>query len=71
MLTGAEDNMTSTDKQISIKPIRICENCGHNHIAETGGKDGYTLTYELLSSCCYCNCEKYKGNSFKNRKVSQ
>jgi len=40
----------------------ICSKCKHTHIAETGGKDGYTITEERLSSCCYCDCEK--GYSF-------
>ena len=34
--------------------------CGHTHIAETGGEDGYTITKERLTECCECDCENYK-----------
>ncbi len=36
--------------------------CGHNHIGETGGKDGYTLTKERIIECLEenCDCERYE-----------
>lgn len=44
------------------RPVRICENCKHDHIAETGDCNKYDKSfYELLPMCCYCNCERYKN----------
>ena len=42
--------------------------CGHTHIVETGGEDGYTLTKERLIECPSCKCEifqKLKGLKWK------
>ena len=42
------------------RPVRICGNCGHDHIAETGDNNPEGVChYELLYECCYCNCERY------------
>jgi hypothetical protein len=48
------------------RPIRICKNCGHDHIQETGDNNPEGVYhYELLSLCCYCKCERYKSKGDK------
>lgn len=46
----------------------ICNKCGHNHVAITSdnGINNDEERYELLSECCYCDCENYDFRSVEN-----
>lgn len=44
---------------------KLCVECKHNHISETGGEDGETLTMERLSDCAVDGCGCEKGYKFE------
>jgi hypothetical protein len=50
-------------KKYKENDIRGLCKCGHNHIQFVGdlGEDEDEEGYDLISSCCYCDCENFKS----------
>jgi hypothetical protein len=56
-----KNTMNTTKKYKEHDKKGNCK-CGHNHINFVGdlGKYNDEEGFDLISSCCYCNCENFK-----------